>query len=277
MSLGMRKAFGASAAGDAWESAEMTARLRQPVATCRQIAVMSVRGGAGKTTVAALTATVIAQYREDRVLAVDADSGLGSLPLRLGVRPERSVHDLAAVRLRTWEEAAGYLTQTSERAWVLSGTASGRIGAELDLETFRAAAGGLSRYFSAAVIDCGAGIVAALQQGILANAHGQILVAPGTVDGALSARGALDWYASNGFAAVLPRTVVALVTHSPHADADFQRAEQLLSAGGMTVINVPYDRHLAAGTAIDTTKIGAAARMAVTRIAAEAFVRSAAV
>lgn len=277
MGQGVRKVLGGSTAGDASELDAATAVLRRPVAGCRQIAVLSVRGGSGKTTVAALTATVIAQHREDRVIAVDADAGLGSLPLRLGVRTDRSVHDLAATPPRTWEEAAGHLTRTADGAWVLPGAAGGRMGVELDLDTFRAATGLLSRYFAAAVIDCGAGIVAALQQGILANAHGQILVAPGTVDGALSARGALDWYAANGFEAVLPRTVVALVTHSPHADADFVRAEQMLGAGGMTVINVPYDRHLAAGTAIDGTRLAGTTRAAVTRVAAEVFARSIAV
>lgn len=277
MSQGVRKAFGGSTVGGGRELGEMTALVRQPVTSCREIAVMSLRGGSGKTTVAALTATVLAQLREDRVLAVDADSGLGSLPLRLGVHAERSVHDVAAARPSTWEEAAGYLAQTGDGAWVLSAAAGGRIGAELDLDTFRTATAGLSRYFSVAVIDCGAGIVTALQRGILATAHSQILVAPGTVDGAMSARGALDWYAVNGFEALLPRTIIVLVTHSPHADADFERAEQMLSVGGMTVIKMPYDRHVAAGTAIEGRRLAGATRAAVTRIAAETFMRSAAV
>ncbi|WP_286988750.1 AAA family ATPase [Thermomonospora sp. CIF 1] len=272
---GVRKMVGATAAGDMREMTGMVQRLQSPVPSCRRIAVTSIRGGAGKTTVAALLASVIAEHREDRVLAMDADSGLGSLALRLNVRPERSIHDLAAARPRSWEETAPYLSRTEQGLWVMSGTARGRVS-ELDLETFQAAASGVSRYFSAAVIDCGAGIVERLQRGVLAAAHAQVFVAPGTVDGALSARHTLSWFVGSGYEQLLSRTVVTLVTHSPHADgdADLERARQILSDGGLPVVVVPYDRHLATGTAITPGRVSGGVRTAVSWIAAEVFARS---
>lgn len=274
MGQGVRKAVGATAANDLRELADVTGRLARPVSTCRQIAVVSVRGGAGKTTLAALLGAVIAEHREDRVLAADADPGLGSLSLRLGVTAERSMHELAAVHPRSWEETSRYLSQAAHRLWVLSSTTGGRLGGELDLQTFRAAFGGLGRYFSASVIDCGAGILGGLQRGILATAHAQVLVTPATVDGALSARSALDWFAANDYGALLSRTVIALVTHTPHAYADLDQVQAMLSTGGMTVIHLPYDRHLATGTSIDLGRIGASTRTAATRIAADVFARS---
>jgi MinD-like ATPase involved in chromosome partitioning or flagellar assembly len=273
MGWGMRKVVGASAVNDLRELTELNERLARPVSTCRQIAVVSVRGGAGKTTLAALIATLMAQRREDRVLTVDADSEFGSLPLRLGVVAEKSMHDLASVQPRSWEEISGYLNQVAQRLWVLSGTTGG-LGRELDLDTFRAAFGGLGRYFSASVIDCGAGILGGLQRGILATAHAQVLVTPATVDGALSARSAVEWFNANGNGELLSRTVIALVTHTPHDDADISQVQDMLSAGGLTVIHVPYDRHLATGTSIDTDRIGVATRAAATRIAATVFARS---
>lgn len=275
MGRGLRSAVGASAAHDARENADIAARIRLPVPTCRRIAVTSIRGGAGKTTVAGLMATMITQIRQDRVLAADADSGLGSLPLRLGVQTDLSLQELARARPRSWDEAARFLARSADGLWVLSNTSRGRIGAELEIDTFRAATGEMSRYFSAIVIDCGAGLLPELQRGILSEAHAQVLVTPATVDGALSARGALDWMAGNGFGALLPRTVVTLVTHTPHEDADLERAQHLLSAGGIPVVHVPYDRHLAGGTPIDLPMTGEAARFAATRIAAEVFSRAA--
>jgi MinD-like ATPase involved in chromosome partitioning or flagellar assembly len=277
MSRGIGKAVGATAGQDARENAEISGRLLMPVPTCRRIAVTSIRGGAGKTTVAGLIASVLTGYRQDRVLAADADSGLGSLPLRMGVQPGMSLQDLARARPRSWEEAARFLTQSPDGLWVLSNTSGGRIGAELEIETFRAASGEMSRYFSAIIIDCGAGLLPELQRGILAEAHAQVLVTPATVDGALSARGALDWMAGNGFGALLPRTIVALVTHTPHEDADLERAQHMLSAGGMTVVHVPYDRHLAGGAPIELSMTSEGAQNAAMRIAAEAFSRSASV
>jgi MinD-like ATPase involved in chromosome partitioning or flagellar assembly len=276
MGRGLSRAVGASAAQDARESADLTARIRRPVPTCRRIAVTSIRGGAGKTTVAGLMATMITQIRQDRVLAADADSGLGSLPLRMGVQAELSLQDLARARPRSWDEAARFLARSRDGLWVLSNTSRGRIGVELEIEAFRAATGEMSRYFSAIVIDCGAGLLPELQRGILAEAHAQVLVTPATVDGALSARGALDWMAGNGFGGLLPRTVVTLVTHTPHEDADLERAQHMLSAGGIPVVHVPYDRHLAGGAPIDLPMTGESARNAAIRIAAEVFSRAAA-
>jgi MinD-like ATPase involved in chromosome partitioning or flagellar assembly len=274
MGRGISKAVGASAAQDARENADFAGRIRLPISTCRRIAVTSIRGGAGKTTVAGLAATVLTQVRQDRVLAADADSGLGSLPLRMGVQTDLSLQDLARARPRSWEETSRFLAHSADGLWVLSNTSRGRIGVELEIDTFRTATGELSRYFSAMVIDCGAGLLPELQRGILAEAHAHVLVTPATVDGALSARGALDWMAGNGFAALLPRTIVTLVTHTPHEDSDLERARHMLSAGGMTVVHVPYDRHLASGTPIDLALAGEATQNATTRIAAEVFSRA---
>jgi MinD-like ATPase involved in chromosome partitioning or flagellar assembly len=274
MSRGVRRAMGTSQADEIRKTADVEKVLSRPVPSARQIAVTSIRGGAGKTTVAGLTATVIAQYRKDRVLAVDADSGLGSLPLRLGVRTERSLHDLVEHLPRGFDDAAPFLGRTADGLWVLSGTAGGQITHELDLDTFRTAAGAMSRYFSALVIDCGAGLLPELQRGILAEAHAQVLVTPGTVDGALSARGALEWQARNGYQHLLTRTVIAFVTHTPHVDADLTRAAQLLSGGGMPVVHMPYDRHLATGTAVESARIGQETRAAAIRVALEAFARA---
>ncbi|WP_345458737.1 hypothetical protein [Actinoallomurus oryzae] len=274
MSRGVRRAMGTAAAGEIRRTADVERVLNRPVPSCRHIVVTSIRGGAGKTTIAGLTGTALAQYRQDRVLAVDADSGLGSLPLRLGVRAERSLHDLAEARPRGFEEMASFLGRTAEGLWVLSGTADGQITQALDLPTFNTVASEMSRYFAALVIDCGAGLLAELQRGILADAHAQVMVTPGTVDGALSARGALEWQARNGYQHLLSRTVIAFVTHTPHVDADLTRAAQLLSGGGMPVVHMPYDRHLATGTAVESARIGQETRAAAIRVAVEAFARA---
>jgi MinD-like ATPase involved in chromosome partitioning or flagellar assembly len=274
VSRGVRRAVGVAAANEVRKTADVESVLGRPVPSCRQIAVTSIRGGAGKTTVAGLTATVLAQYRQDRVLAVDADSGLGSLPLRLGIGAERSLHDLASSHPQNFDEASRYLARTADGLWVLSGTAGGQITHELDLATFQAVAGRMSRYFAAVFIDCGAGLLPELQRGILADAHSQVMVTHGTVDGALSARSALEWQAHNGYQHLLARTVIAFVTHTPHVDADLSRGGQMLSVGGLPVVHMPYDRHLAAGTALESARIGQGARAAAIRVAIEAFARA---
>lgn len=271
---GMRKGIGASAAGQARELARLTAQLGAPVPSCRRIVVTSVRGGAGKSTIAALVAGVIRRHRDDRVIAIDADPGLGSLPLRLDVR--------GRARSATWPRRARRAGTRRPRSSPVPRRACGccpRIpsGSSAVIWTMRSsgpAAGRLGRYFSTSVIDCGAGLVSGLQRGVLSGAHAQVFVAPGTTDGAASARAALGWFAQNGHGPLLSRTVIALVAHTPSPGAELERAAEELSAAGLLVVHIPYDRHLAAGIAITPERVGGAARDAATLIAAEAFARS---
>ncbi|TYK43730.1 MinD/ParA family ATP-binding protein [Actinomadura decatromicini] len=272
MGRGVRKAVGAS--GQIRTQAEIAEYLRRPVGGYRQITVVSVRGGAGKTTMAALLATELARHRPDRVLAIDADAELGSLPLRLGVRSELSLFDLAAQQPRTFEEAAQYLKQTREGLWVLAATRGGRITGEFAFDTYQAAFSTVSRYIAAAVTDCSAGILTDLHRSLLGQSHSVVLVTPGTVDGALSARGALEWFSQGAQRGLLARTVIAMVSHAPQVGADLARAAQMLTAWGTPVVHVPYDRQIATGAAVDFSRLGEATHAAVGRIAYEAFARS---
>ncbi|GAA2426877.1 hypothetical protein GCM10010191_44370 [Actinomadura vinacea] len=270
---GIRHVVGAGAQ-DLRLQGEAADLLGRRVPGHRQIAVVSVRGGAGKTTMAALLATALARHRADRVLAVDADADLGSLPLRLGVRSEHCLFDLAERRPEGFEEAARYLARTEDGVWVLPATRGGRIAGEFTLETFQAALGSVNRYFAAAVVDCGAGILTELHGGILATTHSQVLVTSATVDGALSAQGALEWFTNSGQGALLARTVIAMVSHAPHADADIDRAVRMLKEGGMHVVLVPYDRHLAMGGTLEPDKLGGGTKSAITKVAADVFARA---
>ncbi|WP_242613937.1 MinD/ParA family ATP-binding protein [Actinomadura roseirufa] len=270
---GVRKAVG----GGGREAREMAAfadLMQRPVPSARRIAIASVRGGAGKTTMAALVATELARHRADRVLAADADAELGSLPLRLGLRADLSLFELVARRPPTFEEAARFLPRTADGLFVLSSTRGGRIAGEFTLETFQTALGLVGRYVAAMVVDCGAGILTELNRGVIAESHGLVLVTPGTVDGALSARGALEWFAANDQRALLSRTVIAMVSHAPQVGADLDRAMQMLTAWGLPVVPVPYDRHLATGGSVNVPKVSASARSAVTRVVHEVFSRS---
>ncbi|MCY7364064.1 MAG: NAD(P)H-binding protein [Frankiaceae bacterium] len=67
------------------ELAELAAAAQAPVTTGRRIAVVSVRGGAGRTATTALLGTVFAARRADHVLVADGDPEHGSLAWRLGL------------------------------------------------------------------------------------------------------------------------------------------------------------------------------------------------
>ncbi|MFC9682728.1 SAV_2336 N-terminal domain-related protein [Streptomyces sp. NPDC056948] len=74
-----------------------TELIRTQVRTCRRIAVLGVPGSSGKSTTAALLATVFATERQGRTIVVDADPGRGTLGFRVDQNRGRGMTALAQV------------------------------------------------------------------------------------------------------------------------------------------------------------------------------------
>jgi MinD-like ATPase involved in chromosome partitioning or flagellar assembly len=272
MSRGIRRVVGASASLDVHDRTAAAARLQQPVTTTRRIAVTSVRGGAGKTTIATLMASAFAQHRQDRVLLIDADPEFGTMPLRLGVTSAPSMPELAGRQFASFEDARPFLTRTDAGLWILPGTGPGAPA--LDSGTFQAVAAALNRFFAIVVVDCGAGLTGDLQRGIMANAHAHLHVTPGTADGAVSAGRALDWLSASGYRELVARTVTVFAVHAPHSRANLGPATELLRANGIGVLNIAYDRHLASGGVLDLSLLAEGTRLTAVEIAAEVLTRA---
>jgi MinD-like ATPase involved in chromosome partitioning or flagellar assembly len=270
-----RRLAGTSAAGEVEQATLVAHQLQQPVTTGRRIAVVSIRGGAGKTTVAALLGTAFAHYRHDRVLVLEADVGLGTLPARLGVHQvRRTVGELAGTVTASapFETIAEHLLPLPGGGWLLAGS-RGQVGAQLDPAAYPALAVTLSRFFAVTVVDCDT-LPGELARGALADAHARALVTPATVEGVVTARTVLDWLAGLGRPELLAGTVVTLVAGTPHTVVDVEEAAALLAVGGAGVLAVPYDRHLAAGGPIEATRLAAGTREATTRLAADLLTRA---
>ncbi|MFB8035992.1 MinD/ParA family protein [Streptomyces sp. NPDC056004] len=267
----LRVSVSSSAAREVARTTATAETLQQPVTTGRQIAVTSIRGGAGKSTVAALLGTTYAHYRQDPVLLVEADPALGSLPLRLGADSLRwTTGDLAGIiePQMSLLDITGYLVQLPGNAWLLPGS-QGQIGAMLDTRAYERVMVSLRRYFGVTVVDCET-LPAEVARVALSAAQARVLAAPATLEGITSTYAVLQWMQS------LPRqviagTVVVLSELVPHSGLDLDEAAQKLKATGASVQVLPYDRHLAAGGAIRTELLAHATREAATRLAADVF------
>ncbi|MGX5395045.1 MinD/ParA family ATP-binding protein [Streptomyces anulatus] len=271
VSRAIRRIVSSSAAREVAEITRTAERIQQPVTTGRQIAVTSIRGGAGKTTVAALLGTAYAHYRQDPVLLVEADPALGSLPLRLGAETLRwTTADLADIvePQMSLLDVTGYLVQLPDNAWLLPGS-QGRIGAMLDTAAYERVMVALRRYFGVTVVDCET-LPAEVARVALSAAQARVLAAPATLDGITSTYAVLQWMQG------LPRhmiagTVVALTSTTSRPGIDVEEAAEKLRSTGATVHVPPHDRHLAAGGALRTELLARPTRLAATRLAAEVF------
>ncbi|WP_190137228.1 type VII secretion protein [Streptomyces longispororuber] len=248
--------------------------MQQPVTTGRVVAVTSIRGGVGKTTVSALLGRTFTHYRHDPVLTLEADAALGTLPVRMGAETVRwACGDLArilspAMRLT---DVTGYLVPVSGGGWLLPAS-QGRVGAPLDVPTYRTVTLALRRYFAVTVVDCET-LPGDVARTAMDTAHARVVVAPMTAEGVNGTRLVLDWLGRLPHSA-LATTVVALTAHSPDMTLHTKSATAHLRETGVTVVPLGYDRHLAAGGPIRTERLAEATRASVTRLAAEAMRRA---
>nr|WP_229890758.1 MinD/ParA family protein [Streptomyces lavendofoliae] len=267
----VRRTVSSSAAREVAETTRTAETLQQPVTTGRQIAVTSIRGGAGKSTVTALLGLTYAHYRQDPVLLVEADPALGSLPLRLGAETLRwTTGDVAGIvePQMSLLDVTGYLVQLPDNAWLLPGS-QGRIGAMLDTRAYERVMVALRRYFGVTVVDCET-LPAEVARVALSAAQARVLTAPATLEGIASTHAVLQWMQG------LPRhiiagTVVVLTELVPHTGLDLGEAARKLAVTGASVQVLPYDRHLAAGGPIRTELLAHPTRQAATRLAADVF------
>ncbi|MGK5530590.1 MinD/ParA family ATP-binding protein [Streptomyces sp. URMC 129] len=270
----LRRGLTSSAARQTETATRIARAIQQPITTGRQIAVTSIRGGAGKSTVAALLALTLAHHRHDPVLAVEADPALGTLPRRLGATEIRwSCGDLAGIVDPSMQitDVTGYLLPFAGGGWLLPGS-QGTIGARLDVETYRIVMTSLRRWFGTTVVDCET-LPAEVARTALTTTQARVLVAPATTAGAATTRSVLDWMGGL-HRSMLPTTVVVLVHTAPDMGLDGRRAAEYLGAGGARVIPLPYDRSLAAGGEIRTALLAGATREAAALIAAETMDRA---
>ena len=72
----------------------MVAQVQQPLRGCYRIALLSLKGGVGKTTITATLGATFASIRGDRVVAVDANPDRGTLSQKVPLETPATVRHL---------------------------------------------------------------------------------------------------------------------------------------------------------------------------------------
>jgi MinD-like ATPase involved in chromosome partitioning or flagellar assembly len=238
---------------------ELIARARTPIRGCHRLAVISLKGGVGKTTTTAALGAMLADVRGDRVIAVDANPDRGTLAERVPRENGATVRHLldARDRLHRYADVRSFTSQSPTRLEVLASDADPRISAALSEQDYRDTMMTLERFYNLVLTDCGTGLLHDAMRGILGLATSLVVVSSASLDGARSASATLDWLQAHGFEHLARNAVVVISSVRPGGGiVDVLQLQEHFASRCREVVTIPYDPHLEAGGVLDLTDLG---------------------
>jgi MinD-like ATPase involved in chromosome partitioning or flagellar assembly len=251
------------------EEAEVERLLAEPPTLSRAniVAVISPKGGVGKTTSAFVVGNLIADRLRLRAVAVDANPDFGTLaalaPER--ARCERSLADLLSdiESIQATAELRRYVSALPSGLHLLGAPSDADVMASLGPDAYGELLALLSRFYELAVLDLGTGVAGPLAQFAIKRADQVVLVTTP------------EWVTSAAVLAALDhlqheRTTVAANKFHARGAADLDELERRLRERRLhRSIAIPHDDQLAAmldsGT-YELDALGRTTRLAIKRL-----------
>lgn len=251
---------------------ELTARIAAPLTGgARFVPVMSRKGGVGKTTITALLGMALADARDDRVIAVDANPDRGTLADRIVRTHGKSVRDLVRVHdeVKGYHDISAIVARDSTRLDVLASDSDPRIAEAFSDDDYRDVANVAAHYYSLVLTDTGTGIVHSVMGATLDLADQLIIVSGLSVDEARLASETLTWLETNGYAELARRSIVVL-NQSAHGSplVRLNELEAHFATRAKSVVRMPYDAQIAGGGTIVFANLQPETRQAARELAA---------
>jgi putative peptide zinc metalloprotease protein len=253
------------------ERSEQLAAIRTLVTQPRRIAVLSRKGGVGKTTTTLMLGQTLAAERGDRIVAVDGNPDAGSLGYRVGPeRPDASITDLLNEfdDIQRYADMRRFTGQTSAGLEVLMSDDDPHISTALGEQEYTAVMSVLDRFYNLILIDTGTGILDSAIQGILDGTDQIVLVVAPSLDAARAASQTLDWLAEHGFVGLVESAVAVINQTGRSSLVDIARIEEHFWDRCGATVRVPWDRYLEAGAETELADLRPATREAYMQLAA---------
>ncbi|CAM2858053.1 MinD/ParA family protein [Skermania piniformis] len=245
-------------------------RIRQPLGSDYRIAVLSLKGGVGKTTTTVGLGSAFAAERDDRVIAVDANPDLGTLTQRIPARTGSTVRDLLrGGPYQYYSQVRAYTAQAATGLEVLGGERDPAISEAFDETEYRDVIGLLQRFYNIILTDCGTGLMHSAMRGTLGVSHTLVLVSSPALDGARSAAATLDWLELHGYAHLIRHAVVVISSARPgNPNIHIEQLRRYFLGRCRAVHVIPFDWHLCVGDGIDPVAMHPRTRRAYLELAA---------
>ncbi|MHA6624350.1 nucleotide-binding protein [Pseudonocardia sichuanensis] len=250
---------------------ELTARVNQPLIGCHKIAILSLKGGVGKTTVTATLGATFASQRGDRVVAVDANPDRGTLSQKIPLETSATVRNLLrdAQRVRRYTDVRAYTSQGPSRLEVLASEQDPAVSEAFSEDDYRRTVTLLEHFYNIVLTDCGTGLMHSAMYGVLGLADQLIIVSSGSIDGARSASATMDWLDAHGHGDLVRNSVAVInCVHRSAGGVDLAKVGEHFAARCRTVVRVPFDAHLEEGAEVDLDRLEPRTRLALLELAA---------
>ncbi|WP_229661103.1 MinD/ParA family ATP-binding protein [Microbacterium nanhaiense] len=248
------------------------ARIAAPISgDARFVPVVSRKGGVGKTTVTALLGMALADARDDRVVAVDANPDRGTLAERIAKPSGKTVRDLVRDReeIRGYGDMSAHVTRDETRLDVLASDADPHVADAFSDEDYRAVADIAQHYYSLVLTDTGTGIVHSVMSATLDLADQLVVVSGVSIDEARLASETLTWLETNGRAELARNAIVVINQEAAgKTSVRIDEVESHFRTRVRDVVRIPFDPAIATGSAISFHELAQPTRDAARALAA---------
>ncbi len=247
---------------------ELRQRIRATVGGAFPIAVLNLKGGVGKTAVVEALGSTFASVRDDRVLALDIDTG--DLAERHGRRNPHSMADLLHGSPAAQYEDIRALTYMNGFGLEVLGLPDyARTDWRLERHDMLRAFSMLRNQYSLVLVDCVKTLNSAVMDAVLPESRALVVVTSPAVDAVRKTRTALEWLCHSGYQSLMQWTVLA-INHVEPAKVDGVAVTELdrLSARVGASVVLPFDRHVHEGRKIALDRLSKESRRSYLEMAA---------
>lgn len=237
----------------------------------RFVPVLTRKGGVGKTTITALLGMALADARDDRVIAIDANPDRGTLAERVDRQTRETVRDVVAKAssISGYTDFSRFVSRDETRLDILASDTDPTLSEAFDDNDYNVVAGLAARYYSLVLTDCGTGIVHSVMRATLQRADSVVIVSGGSVDEARLASETLTWLEANGYGDLVRNAIVAinLATQGTHL-VKVDEIEAHFQSRVREIVRIPYDPQLAAGSVVNWHELRPVTQHAARELAA---------
>ncbi|MEU7527349.1 AAA family ATPase [Saccharothrix sp. NPDC042600] len=250
---------------------ELIARINQPLRGCYKIAMLSLKGGVGKTTTTTTLGSTFSSLRGDRVIAVDANPDRGTLALKVPRETTATVRHLLrdAARITKYSDVRAYTSQSPSRLEILASEQDPAVSEAFSDQDYLRTVALLELFYNIVLTDCGTGLMHSAMKGVLDQADSLVLVSSGSVDGAQTSAATLDWLEAHGYRDLVAKSVAVINSVRPGSGkVDLDKLAAHFAQRCRAVVRIPFDAHLEEGAEIELDKLGPETRLALLELAA---------